>query len=79
MIMAEEKKEYVFNEVEDVKQLAEDELRVYATEMQERLKEAQKQVKMYQGWWYEEQQKVETIKADVATIKKVLNLMQEKW
>lgn len=77
--MAEEKKEYVFNEVEDVKKLAEDELRVYATELLARLRESQKMQKAYQGWWYEAQQKIDGIKADVETIQKVFNLMQEKW
>lgn len=74
-----EETKYVFNEVEDVENLEADELKKYAKELQVRLANEKSNVKMYQNWWYEEKQKVDTIKADVESLKKITNLMVEKW
>lgn len=77
--MEKEEKKYVFNEVEDVSKLEGTELRRYAVELQERLAESQKNAKNLQDWWYNERMKVEHIKEDMETLKKITNLMVEKW
>lgn len=77
--MEKEEKKYVFNEVEDVNKLEGTELRRYAAELQERLAESKKSAKNLQDWWYTERMKVEHIKEDMETLKKITNLMVEKW
>jgi hypothetical protein len=77
--MEKEEKKYVFNEVEDVNKLEGTELRRYAVELQERLAESKKSAKNLQDWWYAERMKVEHIKEDMETLKKITNLMVEKW
>lgn len=77
--MEKEEKKYVFNEVEDVSKLDGNELRRYAAELQERLAESQKNAKNLQDWWYNERMKVSHIKEDMETLKKITNLIVEKW
>lgn len=77
--MENEAKHYVFNEVEDVQKLNENELRSYVCELQQRLADEKKNTSMLRDWWYEEKNKIENIKADVESLKKITNLMVEKW
>lgn len=77
--MEKEQEKYVFGKAEDVMKLESDELRVYAKELQQRLADEEKRVGQYQKYWYEESRKVDGIKADVETLKKIFNLIVEKW
>ena len=77
--MEEKDSKYVFKADEDVMKLSVDELKKYAKELQARLAKALDESKQYQNWWLADRQRVDAMKAAVEAVKKIANLMIEKW
>lgn len=74
-----DEKKYVFNEVEDVEKLDSEELKQYAKELEKRLAEAKADATTYKQLWYKNAAKMDAIMSDVDMLKKLFNLITERW
>ena len=74
-----DEKKYVFNEVEDAEKLDSEELKQYAKELEKRLAEAKADATTYKQLWYKNAAKMDAIMSDVDMLKKLFNLITERW